>query len=195
MQTVDSTRPEGVKITTAAMAAFLVAQFVLALYSMHRVSAIIAERQGGFHIPAVFSGGIGIFSTVIAAVFVVLYWQGNNVGRWAVLIDSGLVLLNAISSIFTLVFMRHIQTGLGLGPVLYIGTAINLLKACLAVYFFWYLNQPEVKAWFVRSAPGAGGYPPQGYATPYAQQPPSPYATAEPVPQQPIDPPPPGFTV
>lgn len=210
--TADATRPEGVKNTTILMVLILCLEVVLMAYSLIMVARLAGTSRNPF-----FSGGIGLISMsyslltfLIAAVFVYFYWQGQNVARWAVLIDSGWVLLQTAFAGFTL-FSFH-SLGRVQHSTLYMSFGLNGAKCALALYFFWYLNQPTVKAWFLSSEalPVSGGamYPPAPYAAstfppPVQAAAPLPVSSIPTAPQDPISPrdppaPPPagtGFTV
>lgn len=79
--------------------------------------------------------GGAIFSAVISAVFVFLYWKGFDWMRWVVMVYSGLVILGAIIAAVT-------------GKLTHLTGAVSVGKAILAIYLFWYLNTPPVRAWF-----------------------------------------------
>jgi hypothetical protein len=76
-----------------------------------------------------------LFGAVISAVFIVLYYIGYSWMRWVVMIYS----------LFPIVGLVRVPKAM---QVSHLAAATSIASALLGIFLLWYLNTPDVKAWF-----------------------------------------------
>jgi hypothetical protein len=125
-------RPFGIHLAALLMACALVLDLIVALTINPSEATVI--RSVMTYTPArLFVGSI--IRTLIAAAFVVAFWNGVNWARWAVIIYS----------IYTMLSVLGIASAWQWSPSL---AALSVYKVALAVFLLVYLSLRSTRDWF-----------------------------------------------
>lgn len=86
-------------------------------------------------------GSRAIFLLIALIGFVIIryFWKGRNWARWVVMIQAALAVLNPLI---------EASSRIATGMYLYM-----MAQAAFGLFLLFWLNRPEVRAWFQRSAP------------------------------------------
>jgi hypothetical protein len=91
---------------------------------------------------AAIAHGMAVFFSLLAAVFVLFYWLGQEWARWAVMIYSVWTLLWMFAIVAT--FRRSHLNGM-----------VTLAKDIFSIFLLWHLNTAPIRAWFKAPKSGA----------------------------------------